>query len=143
MNRGSNILILCTTLCLGAALVAQESTPDSKGEPAPQQTPTQQPQAPLRVRVSQGVTQGLIVTKVQPEYPKKARKKKVQGAVLLRIFITPEGDVREVTLVSGDPLLAPAAIDAVKQWKYRPYLLQGRPVEVESQVQVNFTLSSN
>ena len=139
MKRGNRLLILFATLCLGP-LAAQEPTPESK---APQETPSQQPSVPLRVRVSQGVAQGLIISKVPPAYPKKARKKGIQGPVLLKIFISPEGDVREVTLVSGDPLLAPAAIDAVKQWKYRPYLLQGRPVEVESQVQVNFTLSSN
>jgi TonB family protein len=94
-----------------------------------------------RVRVSQTVSQGLVVKRVYPRYPPEARKEHVQGTVVLMVLISREGDVSEVKLISGDPILAPAAIDAVKQWKYKPYLLDGRPVEVETTVQINFTLS--
>lgn len=92
------------------------------------------------VRVARGVMQGLLVTKVTPEYPPDAKEQKIQGVVLLRVIIDRVGSVSNIQLISGHPLLAPAAMEAVKQWKYRSYLLNGAPVEVETQVQVNFTL---
>jgi TonB family protein len=95
---------------------------------------------PQRIRVSAGVESGLIVTKVQPEYPEEARQQAIEGVVLLQATIDKEGNVAKLQLISGHPLLAPAAIEAVKQWKYRPYLLNGNPLEVETQIQVNFTL---
>jgi bla regulator protein blaR1 len=98
------------------------------------------PAVPQHVRVSQGVMAGLLVTKVPPEYPPDAKEQKIQGVVLLRVIIDREGNVSHIQLVSGHSLLAPAAIEAVKQWKYRTYLLNGSPVEIETQVQVNFTL---
>jgi TonB family protein len=96
---------------------------------------------PQRIRVSPGVMQGLLISKVQPEYPADARDQRIQGAVVLAVKVDREGTVANIQLVSGDPLLAPAAIEAVKQWKYRPYLLNGAPLEVETQVIVNFTLA--
>jgi TonB family protein len=96
---------------------------------------------PQRVRVSSGVISGLIVSKVQPQYPPDAREQGIQGMVLLNVIVDQQGGIAAVDLISGDPLLAPAAIEAVKQWKYRPYLLNGNPVEVETQIQVSFTLS--
>lgn len=98
------------------------------------------PAMPQRVRVSSGVAQGLLVSKVNPIYPDEAREKHIQGVVLLQATINKEGNVANLQLISGDPLLAPAAIEAVKQWTYRPYLLNGTPVEVNTQIQVNFTL---
>ena len=98
---------------------------------------------PQRVRVSQGVSAGLLVRKVNPNYPPLARQARIQGQVILRAVISKDGSIEGLTLVSGHPMLAPAAIDAVKQWKYKPYLLNGEPVEVETQVQVNFTLSGS
>src|SRR5208283_1654289 len=96
---------------------------------------------PQRVRVSQGVSQGLLVRKVNPTYPPLARQARIAGTVILRAVISKDGSIENLTLVSGHPMLAPAAIDAVKQWKYRPYLLNGEPVEVDTEVQVNFTLA--
>lgn len=96
---------------------------------------------PQRVRVSQGVTQGLVIRKVNPVYPPLARQARIQGAVLLQAEISKTGDIENLHLISGHPMLAPAAIDAVKQWKYKPYVLNGEPVEVETQITVNFTLS--
>jgi protein TonB len=96
---------------------------------------------PQRVRVSAGVTQGLLVKRVQPAYPPLARQARIQGTVVLQAQISKAGDIENLQLISGHPMLAPAAIEAVKQWKYRPYLLNGEPVEVETQVQVNFTLA--
>jgi periplasmic protein TonB len=106
-------------------------------------TPTVAPKiaAPQRVRVSSGVVSGLKVRDVKPVYPPLARQARIQGVVVLQAQISKTGDIENLQLISGHPMLAPAAIEAVKQWKYRPYLLNGEPVEVETQVQVNFTLS--
>lgn len=95
---------------------------------------------PQRVRVSQGVSTGLLVNKVQPQYPDDAKQARIQGLVVLQAEIDRNGDVKELTLVSGHPMLAPAAIEAVKQWKYKPYLLNGQPIAVETQISVNFQL---
>jgi protein TonB len=96
---------------------------------------------PQRVRVSGGVSQGLLVRRVQPAYPPLARQARIQGTVVLAAEISKDGAIQNLHLISGHPMLAPAAIEAVKQWKYKPYLLNGEPVEVETTVQVNFTLS--
>ena len=96
---------------------------------------------PQRVRVSLGVSQGLLIKKVQPAYPPLARQARIQGTVLLQAEISKDGAIENLRLISGHPMLAPAAIEAVKQWRYRPYMLNGEPVAVETQVQVNFTLS--
>jgi TonB family protein len=74
---------------------------------------------PQPVRVSQGVSTGLLATKVPPHYPEDARQARIQGAVVLKALIDTNGDVKELTLGSGHPLLAPAALEAVKQWKYK------------------------
>jgi protein TonB len=97
--------------------------------------------APQRVRVSQGVSTGLLIKRVNPVYPPLARQARIQGQVVLHAVISKDGSITGLNLVSGHPMLAPAAIDAVKQWKYKPYLLNGEPVEVDTEVQVNFTLS--
>jgi TonB family protein len=94
-----------------------------------------------RVRVSTGVSTGLLVTKVTPQYPDEAKQAHVQGLVTLQGEIDKNGNIEGLTLVSGHPMLAPAAIEAVTQWKYKPYLLAGEPVAVETQIVVNFQLS--
>jgi periplasmic protein TonB len=96
---------------------------------------------PQRVRVSQGVSQGLLVRRVNPTYPPLARQARIQGQVVLHAIISKDGSITGLQLISGHPMLAPAAIEAVKQWKYKPYLLNGEPVEVDTEVLVNFTLS--
>ena len=123
-------------------LSAQDSTPGGKNDPQPppkQDAP--KPPRPQRVRVSQGVSEKLVVKKVPPRYPDEARAEHIQGTVLLRTEIGADGNVESVALISGHSLLAPAAIEAVRQWKYKPYLLDGQPVALETQVQINFTLS--
>jgi len=106
-------------------------------------TPGSVPEAatPTRVRVSQGVTQGLLIRKVQPTYPPLARQARIQGQVLLQAEISKDGTIQNLRLISGHPMLTSAAIEAVKQWRYKPYILNGEPVEVETQITVNFTLS--
>jgi len=100
------------------------------------------PAVPQRVRVSSGVSQGLVVSRVPPQYPPDARDQRIQGVVVMQVSIDKAGHVANIQLISGHPLLAPAAIEAVKQWKYKPYVLNGTPVAIETQVQVNFTLSN-
>jgi periplasmic protein TonB len=94
-----------------------------------------------RVRVSQGVTAGLVIHKIQPAYPPLARTARVQGSVVLAAVIGKDGNIQNLHVISGHPLLTQAALDAVKQWKYKPYILNGEPVEVDTQVTVNFTLA--
>jgi len=98
-------------------------------------------QTPQRVRVSQGVSEGLLVHQVRPVYPPLARAARIQGAVVLQAVIGKDGAIQNLRLISGHPMLAPAAIDAVKQWRYKPYFLNGEPVEVDTQITVNFTLA--
>jgi TonB family protein len=96
---------------------------------------------PERFRVSSGVATGLLVKKVRVQYPEDAKQARVKGKVVMKAEIDKEGNVEALSVISGDPMLAPAALEAVKQWKYKPYLLNGQPVKVETQVVVKFTLS--
>jgi TonB family protein len=95
---------------------------------------------PHRVRVSQSVMQGMALSKVPPVYPPDARLTRIQGSVVMTAVIDKSGNIEKLTVISGHPMLGQAALDAVKQWKYRPYILNGEPIEVETQVTVNFTL---
>jgi periplasmic protein TonB len=90
------------------------------------------------LNVSQGVSQGLLTKKVQPVYPRNALTMHIEGAVELLATISKTGDISHVKVVSGDGQLAKAATDAVKQWKYKPYLLNGEPVEIQTQITINF-----
>jgi len=95
-----------------------------------------------RVRVSQGVTQGMKVHDVTPQYPQMAKIARVQGPVVLAAVIGKDGAIQNLRVVStASPLLNQAALEAVKQWRYRPYILNGEPVEVDTTITVNFTLS--
>jgi periplasmic protein TonB len=100
------------------------------------------PVTPQRVRISQRVTRGLLIQKVEPQYPPLARAARVQGDVVLSAVIGTNGQITNLQLVSGHPMLVPAAIAAVKQWRYKPYLLNGQPVEVETTITVIFSLSA-
>ena len=96
---------------------------------------------PQRVRVSQGVSQGLLIHKVQPTYPPLARQARVQGTVVLQAVIGKDGTIENLRVVSGHPMLTSSALEAVKQWRYKPYYLNGEPVEVDTTINVNFTLA--
>lgn len=99
------------------------------------------PVTPQRVRISQGVTRGLLIHRVEPVYPPLAKAARVQGEVLLSAVISSNGEIQNLQLVSGHPMLVPAAMAAVKQWRYKPYLLNGQPVEVETTINVSFVLT--
>jgi len=105
------------------------STPVSVPKPVPQS-----------IKVSQGVSQGLLIKKVQPSYPAQALAMRMQGAVQLQATINKDGSVSNLKVLSGEAILSRAAMDAVRQWKYKPYFLNGEPVEIQTQIVVNFKL---
>jgi len=99
------------------------------------------PTIPKRIRVSQGVIKGMLLQKVEPKYPMIAKSARVQGTVELSAVISKTGEIQNLQVVSGHPVLVPAAIEAVKQWRYRPFLLNGEPIEVESTIIVTFQIA--
>ena len=94
--------------------------------------------APQKVRISQGVLEGNKLRDVQPQYPQMAKVAHIQGDVVLRAVISKQGSIENLTAVSGPPLLIPSAMDAVKQWRYKPWVLNGEPVEVDTIITVKF-----
>lgn len=87
--------------------------------------------------------EGSLIRRVQPVYPPLARSARIQGSVVLAAVIGKDGTMQNLKLISGHPMLVPAAVDAVSQWRYRPYILNGEPIEVETQITVNFVLAGN
>jgi protein TonB len=98
------------------------------------------PAPPQKVRVSSGVAQGMLVHQVKPQYPPIAIQARIQGTVVLQAVIGKDGSVQDLRVITGHPMLVSSAMEAVKQWRYRPYLLNNEPVEVDTQINVNFTL---
>jgi protein TonB len=90
------------------------------------------------IKISQGVSQGLLIKRVQPIYPPAALKVHAEGAVQIEATINKEGTVINPKVLRGDAVLARAALDAVRQWRYKPYYLDGEPVEIQTQITVNF-----
>src|SRR5579864_1819892 len=93
---------------------------------------------PPRISV---MMQGNLLHRVEPEYPAIAKQAGIQGTVVIKAFISRAGAIERTELLSGPPLLAHAALEAVRQWRYRPYYLNDEPVEVETQITVNFVLN--
>ena len=117
----------------GAATPAAEA-------PAPRQEAVVS--AADRVQLSPQTAQNVTVS-VPPDYPLLARQMKVQGAVILQALISREGSIQELQIVSGPGILATAAREAVKQWRFKPYYQSGQPVETQARITVNFTISTN
>jgi TonB family protein len=97
-------------------------------------------QPPQQLLVPQSVMQENLIRKVAPEYPEEVRAKQIQGQVIVSIAVDKKGDVTEAKVVDGNPLLGAAAVKAIEQWKFRPYLLNGEAVDVSSSITVNFRL---
>ena len=115
-------------------------SPSGSGDgPAVTVAPPKKPAGP--VRISGGVMQGQILNKVNPTYPAIARSARLSGTVVLSAQISKSGAIENLSVISGPAMLQGAAIDAVKQWKYKPYLLNGEPTEVNTTVTVNFNLN--
>ena len=100
------------------------------------------PATPQRIRISAGVTKGMCIHREEPVYPTLAKAARVQGEVVLSAVIDSKGLIQNLQLVSGHPMLVPAAIAAVTKRRYKPFLLNGQPVEVETTITVIFTLTS-
>ncbi|MBZ5665550.1 MAG: TonB family protein [Acidobacteriia bacterium] len=117
----------------------RDAVPYGLGSNIPVVIPTH-PTVPKPLIVS-NLGEGSLVHRVQPAYPPLARQARVQGTVELRAIISKSGTIENLVVVRGHPMLAGAAVEAVRQWRYRPYLLNNEPVEVETEVVVNFVLS--
>ncbi len=100
--------------------------------------PTPVPTHPLKIS---HWAEGNVIYRVQPSYPALARQARIQGAVELRAIISKTGTIENLVVVRGHPMLSGAAVEAVRQWRYRPYLLNNEPIEVETEITVNFLLS--
>ena len=109
--------------------------PGAANAPTPETAPT-----PRRIYISAGVAQGMLIAKTRPIYPVDAKKAGVSGTVVLSAVISTDGLIKNLRVVSGPHLLQQAAVDAANQWRYRPYLLNGDPVEVRTTINVVFTL---
>ncbi|HEY6270537.1 MAG TPA: energy transducer TonB [Terriglobales bacterium] len=102
--------------------------------------PPPKPATPKRIRVGGQVESAKVVFGPQPEYPQIAKMARVQGVVRLSAVISENGTIQDLKLISGPPLLVKTAMDAVSRWRYQPTLLNGDPVQVETEIDVNFTL---
>jgi protein TonB len=102
--------------------------------------PPPKPTGPTRVKQGGQVTAAMIVTQTKPIYPPLARQARIQGNVVLHAIIDKDGRVAQLEVISGHPLLVQSALDAVKQWRYKPTLLNGDPVEVDTTITVTFTM---
>jgi len=117
------------------------SVPTAAPPPPPPPPSAPKPVTPQRIRVGGNVQQAKLIRQPKPIYPPLAKQARISGVVKLNAIIGKDGTIQNLTLASGHPLLVPAAMEAVKQWVYQPTLLNGEPVEVVTQIDVNFTLS--
>jgi protein TonB len=117
------------------------AVPSAAPPPPPPPPEKKAPPPPQRIRVGGNVQQAKLIRRPTPVYPAIAKQARIQGVVRLKAIISKDGTIKELQTISGHPLLVPAAIAAVKEWVYQPTLLNGEPVEVETQIDVNFTLS--
>jgi len=104
---------------------------------------TPDPTPVKRIRVASRVVEANLIHDVTPQYPPEAGRARIEGTVVLMAVIGTDGSVKDVRIESGLPILAQAAMDAVKQWHYKPYMVDGEPVEVDSRITINFTLSAS
>jgi periplasmic protein TonB len=117
------------------------SVPTAAPPPPPPPPAAPKPVTPQRIRVGGNVQQAKLIRQPKPVYPPLAKQARISGVVKLNAIIGKDGTIQNLTVASGHPLLVPAAMEAVKQWVYQPTLLNGEPVEVVTQIDVNFTLS--
>ena len=115
----------------------------SAAPPPPPPPPKKEEKAatPQRIKVGGNVQSARLVRQPRPVYPPLAKQARISGVVKLGAIISKDGTIQHLEVISGHPLLVPAALEAVKQWVYQPTLLNGEPVEVQTQIDVNFTLS--
>jgi protein TonB len=109
--------------------------------PPPPKVEAPKPVTPQRIRVGGNVQAAMAIRAPKPSYPPLAKQARIQGVVRLNAVIGKDGTIQDLKAASGHPLLVPAALEAVRQWLYKPTLLNGEPVEVVTVIDVNFTLS--
>jgi len=117
------------------------SVPTAAPPPPPPPKVEAKPVTPQRIRVGGNVVQANLIRGPKPTYPPLAKQARIQGVVKLNAVIGKDGTIQDLKAASGHPLLVPAALEAVRQWLYKPTLLNGEPVEVVTVIDVNFTLS--
>src|SRR5437667_9489800 len=117
------------------------SVPSAAPPPPPVKVEEKKAAAPQRIRVGGNVQAAMAIRAPKPAYPPLAKQARIQGVVRLNALIGKDGTIQDLKAASGHPLLVPAALEAVKQWLYKPTLLNGEPVEVVTVIDVNFTLS--
>jgi protein TonB len=108
--------------------------------PSPPSTEVNKHEPKRRVKMNEGVEQAQLILRIEPRYPQLAIQVKKEGTVILHAIISREGSITALDVLSGPPLLVQAALEAVRQWRYRPTLLNGEPVEVETTITVIFRL---
>jgi protein TonB len=108
------------------------------GNPTP--APKVTVEKPKKIAISSGVATGLLIQEVRPMYPPIAKAARQSGTVVLQATISKSGTIQNLKVVSGNAMLQSAALDAVRQWRYRPYMLNGEPVEVDTTINVVFNL---
>ena len=134
------ILIVDTLILVSVFAAAQSPSADKA---APQSSAASGSIVPQRVHISREVAQHLLIKTVPPKYPKDARRARIQDMVNLKALIDKDGNVADVIPISGEKALAPAAMEAVKQWTYKPYVVNGQAVAAEFEVSINFSLAGN
>ncbi len=141
LRRHGIVRMLAHLESLEAAEPIEESELQPPADTVPDESGPLVAAAPTKVNISQGVAVGMIQSNSPPIYPPEAKVAGITGTVVLRAVIGVKGRVTDLEVVSGPPALQQAAMDAVRSWQYRPYLLNGEPVEVNTQINVVFTLS--
>jgi protein TonB len=139
-SRPAEQCLLRQIVCILALVL----TAGCSSAPSPQPPTTTIPNieaAKAPIKVGSPLPKNFLIHQVRPVYPKAAKKDHVEGTVRFDVVISKTGEVNEIHLVSGNPMLVPAALDAVKQWRYAPTLLNGEPVEIKTTVDINFTLN--
>jgi periplasmic protein TonB len=135
-------LVLTALLLLSSGLIAQtkdpsSSSPSSASPPAQEKSDSQKPPATTFGEL----TKGKLIHKVRPKYPEAAKKAHIEGTVILNVDIEKDGTIGYLEAVSGPAELIPAAIEAVRKWRYSPYLMKNEPIAVRTEIRVNFALS--
>ena len=105
-------------------------------------TPPPTPGIPKRITVGGEVEAAMLLEQQPPEYPMLARQARIRGSVMLKAVIGTDGKVKDLTAISGHPFLVQAAMEAVRKWVYRPTILDGVPVEVNTKIEVKFGLKA-
>src|SRR5215475_1126620 len=133
-------LVFLTILAICAVPAYSQDTGSVGTKP---EAPITSPQKPMRIRIGGETAAAQLTNRVQPAYPELARQVRLSGTVRLHAVISKDGSVQQLEVVSGHPLLVQSALDAVRKWKYKPTLLNGEPVEVDTTIDVIYSLNAD